>query len=218
MPLLQRMASQACRQFQEGEDLAQEMVASLISNKSKLAGYSGRGSLAGWLRVALAHATIDRFRRKRREVSLEELEEQQQEIPAPEHSCDSRGDPIDAAWGPVLAKVLREQICGLPPQDRLILNLYYVHGVSLKLIGRHLVVHEATASRRLDSLRQTVRKGVERELRARHRLRPGEIRELWQWVAEHGQLWFKELLESGREVQDPSKPAAQIRSMEHRTE
>ncbi len=217
VPLLHRMAARACRQNQEGEDLAQEIVASLMGDKSKLAGYGGRCSLAGWLRVTLSHALIDRLRRRRREVSLEESNDQGQEIRAASPQSNGQSDSLDAAWGPVLADVLKEQIRLLPPRDRLILGLYYVHGVSLKVIGRHFEIHEATVSRWLESLRQTVRKRVERELRARHNLKAGDIRGLWQWVAEHDLLRLSEIL--GREcgVQTLSETATGITRGEGKT-
>src|SRR5947199_1687191 len=79
LPLVQRFALQVCRNSTEGEDLAQELVVNLLpapGREAKLASYNGRGSLAGWLRVAVAHAAIDRFRRSRRQVSLYEFEGQ----------------------------------------------------------------------------------------------------------------------------------------------
>ncbi len=216
-PVLQRMAQRGCRQFQEGEDLAQDIVAGLIADKSKLAGYNGRCSLAGWLRVALSHALIDRLRRRRREVSLEDLEGQKQELYAAIPSAEERENSLDVAWGSVLAETLQEQIRALPPRDRLIMSLYYVHGVSLKLIGRHFGVHEATASRWLDGLRRTVRKRVERELRARHRLKSRDISGLWQWVAEHELFKLSDVLGPECEVQTTPATRASHSSSKDRT-
>ncbi len=216
-PVLRRMAERGCRQFQEGEDLAQEMVAGLIADKSKLAGYNGRCSLAGWLRVALSHALIDRLRRRRREVSLEDSEGKEQELYAAIPSAEDRENSLDAAWGPVLAEALQAQIRDLPPRDRLIMSLYYVHGVPLKLIGRHFGVHEATASRWLDGLRRSVRKRVERDLRTRHRLKSGEISGLWQWVAEHELFRLADVLGSGCEVQTTPVTGASDSSSKDRT-
>ena len=214
VPLLRRMAARACRQFQEGEDLAQEIVANLIADKSKLAGYSGRCSLAGWLRVALSHALIDRFRRRKREVSLEESGEHEQDLYAATSPSDGRENSLDAAWGPILADVLQEQIRLLPPRDRLILSLYYAHGVSLKIIGMHFGIHEATVSRWLDNLRRTVRKRVERELHARHRLKPADIKGLWQWVAEHELFRLADVLGPNCEAHSLSGSARGIRRTE----
>ena len=196
LPLLHRMATQACRQVQEGEDVAQEIAENLLADKSKLAAYDGRGTLAGWLRVTVSHAAIDRFRRKRREVSLDEEDGSRPGNYAAGPASDPPADKVDSPWGSVLSRLLESHIRRLPPRDRLILGLYYVENVPLKLIGRRFGVHEATASRWLDKLRSEIRKSVERELCVKHGLRPGEVSSLWQWVAEREQFSLKEVLGS----------------------
>jgi hypothetical protein len=75
LPLLRQFAAKACGNASEGEDLAQEIIAKLLNEKKRLAGYNGRGSLANWLRVAVSHAAVDRFRRARKHTSLEEIQE-----------------------------------------------------------------------------------------------------------------------------------------------
>jgi hypothetical protein len=80
-PLVRKLASQACGNVSDGEDLSQEILLSLLGrpsgvvpaegereNPSRLRGYNGRGSLAAWLRVMIAHAAIDRFRRAKKQV------------------------------------------------------------------------------------------------------------------------------------------------------
>jgi RNA polymerase sigma-70 factor (ECF subfamily) len=49
VPSVHRFAAQACRSAADGEDLAQELVRSLLENRQKIAAYSGRGSLLAWL-------------------------------------------------------------------------------------------------------------------------------------------------------------------------
>jgi RNA polymerase sigma-70 factor len=194
LPLVRKLAAQACRQFQESEDLAQEIVAQLIGDRGKLGGYDGRGSLAGWLRVTIARAAIDRFRRVRREVSWEETSERGGEPSATVEDPQGASESLDARWGPVLARILAEQIGRLEARDRLLLSLYYMSEVPLKIIGRQFGVHEATVSRWLDRIRNTLRTGVEKELRRRHGLRPRETDTLWRWVAEEERFSLKEIL------------------------
>src|SRR5271169_3057975 len=50
---------------------------------SKLASYTGRGSLEGWLRTVMAQEHINRFRRTKRTVSLDEECEEGQQFAAP---------------------------------------------------------------------------------------------------------------------------------------
>jgi len=211
--LLKRMCERACRDFTAAEDLAQELIAALLdrsgpasgrdqaasgapsagdadrkpAQRGKLYSYNGRGSLAGWLRVAVAHAAVDRFRRSRREVSLDQLIDQQGPIAAePAGQEVEAEDRLDAHWGPLLARALLEEIAALEPRDRLLLKLYYLQDVPLKLIGGRFGVHEATASRWLERVRQGVRKRVEQTLRRRHGLRPRDLGQLWLRLAETG--------------------------------
>lgn len=198
LPALQRCALQACRNLHESEDLAQEIVARLLEGKGRLAGYNGRGSLAGWLKVSVAHAAVDRFRRGRREASLDELEGPQRNGAFSALAADSEKieDGMDARWGPVLSGVLMEEIRRLPPRDRLLLGLYYLQGVPLKTIAGQFVVHEATVSRWLDGLRRGIRKRIERELRIRHGLRPREIQSLWHWFSQQEDISLEKVLGS----------------------
>jgi len=183
LPIIRQFASQACGNSGESEDLAQEIAAKLIREKHRLAGYNGKGSLAGWLRVAVSHAAIDRFRRMRKQVSLDELQEKG--VPPPQDNPGGRDEEenLDARWGPVVSRVANEIISRLSARDRMLLGLYYLRDVPLKTIGRQFGIHEATASRWLEKLRRDIRRQVERELRKKHGLRVSEIRSLWRWIS-----------------------------------
>jgi RNA polymerase sigma-70 factor len=194
LPLLRRLAARACRQFQESEDLAQEIVATLVEERGRLGGYDGRGSLVSWLRVAVARTAIDRHRRIRREVSLEQVSEHGRDPRAGRSEHGSVHEPLDARWGPILARTLATEIERLPARERLVLSLYYLEDLPLKTIGCRFRVHEATVSRWLDRIRNSLRKSTETELRRRHGLRPGETDSLWRWVSEEGLFSLKESL------------------------
>jgi len=202
LPILRRSAQQTCRCMSRSEDLAQELVTKLLDDRRRFAGYNGRGSLAGWLRVAVSHAAIDHFRRSRKQVSLEELEDAGQATAIARNGLSSAGqsERIDARWGPVLLSVLVEDLRRLPPRDRLLLSLYYAQQVPLKAIGRQFGVHEATASRWLERLRQDLRKRIEREMKRRHGLRASEVRSLWQWVSEETDFSLQEAVSECKEV------------------
>ncbi len=194
---IKTFALKACRNFHEAEELSQQIVAALMEDKAKLGGYNGRGSLAGWLRVAVAHAAIDRFRRASRTVSLDEMQEIGGDtIPALQ---DERltAERSDCRWGPVLCDLLSEQLRKMPARDRLLLALYYLQSVPLKAIGMHFGVHESTVSRWLESLRRNLQKGVERELRIRHGLRRREIESLWVWASEVESFSLEKVLGAG---------------------
>jgi len=120
---------------------------------SKLTSYSGRGSLEGWLRTVLAQEYVNRYRRTKRLVSLDEESEEGIQFRAPEP------EPIPAA-DPRLAQATDETLAFLSGEDRMVLSAYYLDGRTLAEIARMLGVHESTISRKLDKLAKSLRKQI----------------------------------------------------------
>jgi RNA polymerase sigma-70 factor, ECF subfamily len=120
---------------------------------SKLASYSGRGSLEGWLRTVLAQEYVNRYRRTKRLVSLDEESEEGVQFRAPDPEPVSTADNrLACATDTVLAE--------LPAEDRMVLCAYYLDGRTLAEIARMLGVHESTISRKLDKLAKSLRKQI----------------------------------------------------------
>ena len=152
----------AARSIAKEEAAARELADSLYAdlfgmNKdgaprtSKLASYTGRGSLEGWLRTVLAQQYINRCRGERRLVSLEEQAEAGVQFRAHPSSSEAAPDPrLEAAVGEALAS--------LPAEDRFILASYYLDGRTLAEVARLLGVHESTISRRVEKITRAVRK------------------------------------------------------------
>jgi RNA polymerase sigma-70 factor (ECF subfamily) len=164
------------------DDLAQSIWAELHGLRvrkdgrpaSKLAYYSGRGSLAGWLRAVVAQLSVDTFRKQSKLVQTEEetdLERLARDahiresttfvaaaVQNPEQSLSNRfaeNDLQDA-----LTRAIRE----LGAEDRLLVKLYYFDNLRLREAGVVLGVHEATASRRLTRIQTDLRKRVSQVL------------------------------------------------------
>lgn len=120
---------------------------------SKLASYTGRGSLEGWLRTVLAQEYVNRYRAGRRNVSLEEREEEGHQLPAPPAQQAALPDPrLDSAIDAALAS--------LEAEDRFILASYYLDGRTLAQIARTLGVHESTVSRKVEKIAAGLRKKI----------------------------------------------------------
>jgi len=120
---------------------------------SKLASYTGRGSLEGWLRTVLAQEYVNRYRRTKRLVSLDEESEEGVQFRAPEP------EPIAPADNR-LAQATDEALAFLSGEDRMVLSAYYLDGRTLAEIARMLGVHESTISRKLDKLAKSLRKQI----------------------------------------------------------
>jgi len=128
--------------------------------RSKLIFYTGRGSLEGWLRTVMAQEFINRYRKQKRTVSLEEQTEEGAQFAAaqPEPACtpDQR---LESATGQALAE--------LSSEDRFVLASYYLDGRTLAEIARILGLHESSVSRRLDRVSDGLRKRILAGLRER---------------------------------------------------
>src|SRR6476620_9612168 len=80
---LRSAARKIAANVEDADDLASSIWAELYglkqgedgARKTKLAYYSGRGSLGGWLRAIISQMAVDRFRRESRMVQIEETRE-----------------------------------------------------------------------------------------------------------------------------------------------
>lgn len=120
---------------------------------SKLASYTGRGSLEGWLRTVLSQEYVNRYRRTKRLVSLDEESEEGIQFRAPEPEAVPVADQR-------LSQATDEALAALSSEDRVILSAYYLDGRTLAEIARMLGVHESTISRKLDKLARLLRKQI----------------------------------------------------------
>jgi RNA polymerase sigma-70 factor (ECF subfamily) len=120
---------------------------------SKLASYTGRGSLEGWLRTVMVQEHVNRYRRQRRLVSLDEETEEGVQFATPESEPAIAVDPrVEAAIDEVLS--------ALPAEDRFVLASYFLDERTLADIARTLEVHESTISRKVDKLAKLLRKRI----------------------------------------------------------
>jgi RNA polymerase sigma-70 factor, ECF subfamily len=123
------------------------------ARRSKLASYTGRGSLEGWLRTVLAQEWVNRYRKGKRLVSLEEEEEQGAQFAA---APVSEATPIHAT----VLKATDSALADLEPEDRFILAAYFLDQRTLAEIGRTLGVHESTISRKVERAASALRKNI----------------------------------------------------------
>ncbi|MBX3281102.1 MAG: sigma-70 family RNA polymerase sigma factor [Acidobacteria bacterium] len=177
---------------EDADDLASSIWAELYGlrtdkdgvRKSKLAYYSGRGSLGGWLRAVTAQLAVDRHRKLSKLVQVEE--DRDLEVLAEEagssgengivsHAESSEEMLIQKDSSDAVTAALRAAVDSLDDESRLILKLYYFDDRKLKDIGAAFGYHEATASRRLAKIQGDIRKRVEAALKREHGWTDGDI-------------------------------------------
>jgi RNA polymerase sigma-70 factor (ECF subfamily) len=193
------------------EDLAQSIWAELYGLRtrkdgmpaSKLAYYSGRGSLAGWLRAVVAQLAVDMFRKQSRLVQTEEDTDLERlarvaegqpivaGISTPEESVSNRFAQTD------MQDALNHAVQELPAEDRLLVKLYYFDNLRLREAGAVLGVHEATASRRLTRIQTDLRKRVTKILVDERGWTQAETERSFAEVAQHLETDLESLLSKG---------------------
>lgn len=161
---LHSMALHITRDGAHAAELADSLFADLYGvnarngvRNSKLVFYTGRGSLEGWLRTVMAQEFINRYRKQKKTVSLEEQTEEGVQfaatVPDPTSTADRSSDhKLEAATDEALAE--------LSSEDRFTLASYYLDGRTLAEIARTLGLHESSVSRRLDRLSTGLRKRI----------------------------------------------------------
>jgi len=96
---------------------------------------------------------VNRYRRQRRLVSLDEETEEGSQFATPATEVAIAVDPrVEAATDEVLI--------ALPPEDRFVLASYFLDERTLAEIARTLGVHESTISRKVDKLAKSLRKQI----------------------------------------------------------
>src|ERR1700690_488549 len=120
------IAGSITREDSSARELADSIYADLYGTDtrggkrvSKLASYTGRGSFEGWLRTVMAQEHVNRYRRRRRLVSLEEENEHGERFAAPDP------EPVMAV-DPGVEKATDEALARLPAEERFMLAAYYL--------------------------------------------------------------------------------------------
>jgi RNA polymerase sigma-70 factor, ECF subfamily len=174
---------------EDAEDLASSIWAELHglridasgNSRGKLAYYSGRGSLGGWLRAVVSQLAVDQYRKISRFVQIEEsrefenlANENEETLIVPNHATpelllDEKRTSQD------VAKALKSAIESLSAEDKLLIKLYYFDNLNLKKIGEILGFHEATASRKIVKVQSELRKTTEKILQTEHGWKAEEV-------------------------------------------
>jgi RNA polymerase sigma-70 factor (ECF subfamily) len=128
----------------------------------KIAGYTGRGPLGGWLRVACIRTAQNVQRSTRSYADLDETP-----FAARADGPDPEVDYLKARYGAELREAFESALRELSPRDRVMLSLHFVDGLSTAAVAALQGVHEATVRRWLERARQTILEDTRQRLRRR---------------------------------------------------
>lgn len=159
------------------------------SGRSRMADYSGRGSLLGWVQVAASRLALNYRRDEKvsRHVDAEDFDL----IGATE---DPALQLIKQRHQPDFRSAFGDAIAALTDDDRELLRLHFVDGLTLGQIGKLDGVDKSTVSRRLTSVRDVLFADTRRRLEARLGLTHSEFESLMNVIQSQLHLSIERIL------------------------
>ncbi len=133
------------KDYTEAEDTLHEGFMKVFQ---KIGQYSGKGSLAGWIRRIMINTALEKFRKQHHLYSISDKFEFDEDI--------DRENIIDDLSAKDLIKLIRE----LSPKYRMAFNLYAIEGYSHKEIAEMLGISEGTSKSNLARARYVLQKKV----------------------------------------------------------
>ncbi len=138
----------------------------------RIADYTGRGPLAGWVMAVTVRALIDLRRSEGRHVMLGE-------DALPERaSADFELDLIKERYRGAFKTAFEEALCALTPKERNLLRLKLLDGLNIDEIGKLYNAHRATVARWIAGAREALGTGTRARLAAALKLDPQELESL----------------------------------------
>lgn len=149
-------------------DVADQVIADLWQ-RARLAQYDGRSTLKTWLGAVVAHAAINAGKVERRTTTLSPRKGEAASV--------NSNAAEDVESGRAFAALVDRAIGDLPPNDKLLLLLYYEQGLTLDQMTNVLGGSKATLSRRLTALRSALRDAIDANARRELRVDAAALRE-----------------------------------------
>jgi RNA polymerase sigma-70 factor (ECF subfamily) len=141
--------------------LAVRLSGSDATGSAKIALYTGRGALAAWIRVAAIREAQHAKRGGRRQASPEEA----MQVAAPGDDPEIR--LVKKKYAADFRKAFEDVLRTLSSDERNVLKLHYLDGLTIDEVGKAYRVSRATAARWLASARENIVQRVRESLGAR---------------------------------------------------
>ncbi|HSO31954.1 MAG TPA: sigma factor-like helix-turn-helix DNA-binding protein [Labilithrix sp.] len=140
----------------------------------KLAQYTGRGPLVGWVRVVAVREALYAQRSKRHVLSADDAE-----LLAPERGKGGiELEVLRARHGEAFREAVQDALRRLTSEQRTLLRFHTHDGLTIDQLAPMLGVHRATAARRLEKARSDAMEHTRAILRERSGLSESEARSL----------------------------------------
>ncbi|GAB4299724.1 MAG: RNA polymerase sigma factor [Marinilabiliales bacterium] len=135
------------KDYSEAEDIAQEGFVRVFSNIKQ---YKGTGSLENWIKKIMINTALEKFRKKKEFI-----------ISIEDHNTGEFVSEIDSIYTVIDGQELMNLVHKLPPQYKIVFNLYAIDGYKHEEISKMLGISIGTSKSNLSRARQILKKGVE---------------------------------------------------------
>jgi RNA polymerase sigma-70 factor (ECF subfamily) len=160
------------------QQVAEKLLLGTATSSAKLADYAGRGPLGAWVRVAALRVALNMVA-QRSPDRVQALDDVIADLPANE---DPELDYLRARYLPAFRDAIRAALASLSSQQRNVLRLHLVSGISTEKIGTLYHVNQSTAARWLQSARAAIRAGAEARLTTALGVSHGELAALTRLI------------------------------------
>jgi RNA polymerase sigma-70 factor (ECF subfamily) len=176
------------------EEVTQQLLERILvaaPGQPRILEYAGRGSLEHWLRAAALRLALN-ARRSARRAPDQLAADSQQDVAAP--TADLQFDILQARYGPDFGAALKEAMGDLTSQERSLLRLHFIDGLSFNQIGAVYQVNKSTISRRMSHARETLLAKTRERLEKRFKLGALELESLMRLLGPELQLSLTSVL------------------------
>ncbi|HYI00234.1 sigma-70 family RNA polymerase sigma factor [Hyalangium sp.] len=157
----------------------------------KIAEYTGKGALLGWVRVTAVRIAI-KLQASDKSASEEDLDVADSALPPPGVAPEL--DIIKQRHHPDLRQAMRDAFSSLSADDRHLLRLYFVDQLSMYELATLFGVSQPTISRRLKNARELVYQETRRKLQERLGLSQNDFQSFINLLDSQFELRISQLL------------------------
>jgi RNA polymerase sigma-70 factor, ECF subfamily len=155
----------------EVKQLVRERALVGDSGPPRIAGFSGRGDLRGWVRVMATREAMLLSRRARRETPVDD-EELLYAFVTP---GDAELEQAKSRYRDEFKQAFDVALRSLPARDQTLLRQHVIDGLTIDQLGALYRVHRSTAARNLERARQAVLAATRAQMQNRLHVRTTEL-------------------------------------------
>ncbi len=155
----------------------------------RLVGYRGTGPLSAWLRLTLTRLALNLHNAAARDTSLDD-----DLFTASESSPDPELSYLRQHYQSVVSQAMQESLEALPGEERAILRMHFLDGLSAAEVGSLFQVSGRTIQRRIAETRKQIVDNVRKRVGQKVGLNPSQLETLMRLVQSDWNLSVQRIL------------------------